>query len=172
LQAHLDQVRQQIQEPTSKIIDARYWITCPDSFFERPWVGVTFIRNETVLVAALADRLVILPPADRKNAYSLLDEKFEKLTSQYHRLRFFDGHRFGPPTGLIYRDRVLISPDILLKEGRGAYILHPLGDEFKPRVLYPTTKEDIEARQAQSRSVHSLHIEVKGRLEMILPRFG
>ena len=88
LQAHLDQVRQQIQAPTSRIIDARYWITCPGTFVDRPWVGVAFIRNEAVLVAALADRLIILPPADRKNVYSILDEEFEGLTSRYHQMHF------------------------------------------------------------------------------------
>jgi len=36
--------------------------------------------------------------------------------------------------GLIYRDRVLISPDIILKEGRGAYILYPPGDPASRRL--------------------------------------
>jgi len=170
LQAHLDQVRQQIQNPSEQVIQGKFWVDCPGEFFERPWVGVASIRNELVLVAALADRLVLLPPADRKNCYSVLDEDFRDLNSQYRRLRFADGHEFGSPMGLIYGDRFLISPDIFLKEsGRGAYLFYPPGAESNPRMLFPIAEEEYERQR--TRLNHQL-IKLEGQIEIPLKSTG
>jgi hypothetical protein len=162
LQAHLDQVRQQIQSPSDRILEGKFWVVCPGEFFEHPWVGVTSIRDELVLIAALAERVVLLPPADRKNVYSILDEQFEGLTAQYHRLRFSDGHHFGTPVGVIYRDRLLISPDVFLKEaGKGTYILYPPGDEARPRLLFAITKDQYESQRTLP---NNQLIEIKGQI--------
>lgn len=164
LQAHLEKVRKQIQNPLEKIIEGRYWVICSGEFFESPWVGVTFIRGETVLIAALADRLVLLPPADKKDPFSILDEKFDSLSSQYQKFHFSDGHQFGKPVGLIYRDRLLISPDIILMErDQGAYIFYPPGEEFRPRMMFSISKEEYESQR--TRPNHVL-IKMNGQIEI------
>jgi hypothetical protein len=164
LQAHLDQVRQQIQHPEQEIISGRFWVTCNDQFFEQPWVGVAFIRDEVVLVAAIADRLVLLPAADRKNFYSILEERFESLASRYHRLHFADAHKFGGPVGVVYRDRLMIAPDTLLREPeRSVYIMYPPGDEFNPKLLFHTTEEDYTSRRNLPNHVL---IKIEGQIEI------
>src|SRR5215210_5706152 len=88
LQAHLDQVREQIRKPDEKVIQERYLAICPGNSFEYPWIGVAHLRAELAALAAIGDRFVFLPTADREEFYSQLGNDFDGISAEYHRLQF------------------------------------------------------------------------------------
>lgn len=145
LQNHLQPIRDQIQNPSKKIILEAFLAVCEDQIFERPWIGVGHVRGELTLLTGMSDRIVFLPPADREYFYSQLGSGFDNLRlSDYRILQFSVRHYYNMPVGVMFGDRVIVAPDPILKGTvPGNFILF-LPGEGSPRLLRPVSEKECE----------------------------
>ncbi|HKI05799.1 MAG TPA: HNH endonuclease [Thermoanaerobaculia bacterium] len=127
LQDHLAIVRAQIREPEKMIIQDKYAVRCQGLYFDRPWVGVVRHQGEIVLVAAIADRMVSLPAVDRPGLpFADLSQPKGMFTAAYRRLDLYQQHRFEGPLAILFENRFLVMPDVLLRRSvDGHAIMYP-----------------------------------------------
>lgn len=153
-QEHLDPIRQLIRNPTTTELPTNCNVVCPGHFFDNPWIGIGFIGDQLVLLCGIADRIVFLPPADRRDFYSLLPTDFNGLTLRDYRVvTYYDQHNFDGPLGVVYHDRVIITPDVMFKDQTKArYLLYP-PNGGKPEMLYPISAEEFERKKNLSHVV-------------------
>jgi hypothetical protein len=146
LQEHLGPIRDQIRNPTEAILPRNFLAPCRDQVFERPWIGVGRVGNELSLLAGLANGIVFLPPADTREFYGTLGDNFEGLEIDYRVLRFYEHHAFGGPVGVLYGDRLIVVPDIMMHSATaGAIIYFPI-DGGGPHLLYPMSQDEYKRR--------------------------
>lgn len=126
-QDHLAIVREQIRSPEKQIIQGKYTVRCEELYSDQPWVGVVRHQREIVLVAAIADRLVSLPPVDRPGLpFSDLSQPAGKFTASYRRFDLYQQHRFEGPLAIAVEDRFLVMPDVLLtRSAEGHVVMFP-----------------------------------------------
>lgn len=166
LQEHLDEVRRQIRNPDNAIITGKYAVRCRDAFFSQPWVGIVRHQGEIILVAAIADKLVSLPPLDRPDVpFTDLSEPEGTFTADYRKLHFYEDHRFGGPLALAFGDRFLIMPDVLLKRtAEGAVLMYPSWTS-EARIMHFISAEEHE-RLSKLRNVKIIH----AKYQLLIPR--
>jgi hypothetical protein len=114
LQEHLEIVRKQIRNPAEQVIRERYDVCFDGPFFNPPWVGVARYQSEIVLIAAIADRFVSLPAVDRPN-WPFADQSDPHITIEYRILDLYKDHSFNNPLAIIFDNRLLVAPDVILR---------------------------------------------------------
>jgi hypothetical protein len=123
-QDHLSAVREQIRNPEKQIISEKYAVRCQDVYFDRPWVGVVRHQGEIVLMAAVADRLVSLPAVDRPGLpFADLSQPKGAFTAEYKRLDLYQRHEFDGPLAIVFEDRFLVVPDVLLRRSAEGHVI-------------------------------------------------
>jgi hypothetical protein len=81
---------------------------------DTPWVGIARYQNEIVLIAAIADYLVSLPTVDRPN-WPFADQSDSRITIEYRKLDLYKEHSFNDPRAIIFDNRLIVAPDVILK---------------------------------------------------------
>lgn len=146
LQDHLATVREQIRNPERRIIQEKYAVRCQDYFFDRPWVGVVRHQGEIVLVAAIADKLVCLPAVDRPaRPFADLAEPKGVFSAQYRALNLYQHHCFDGPIALIFEDRWLVMPDVLLRGSAELRAIFYPSWTSEPRGMSGISEEQFQA---------------------------
>jgi hypothetical protein len=164
LQSHLDPIREQIRKPDQQVLPKSFSAACAGAFFETPWIGTGYIAGQLVPMAAIASRMVFFPPADRPDLYALLPEDFSGLQIDGQKLNLSRHNEFEGPFGVLFGDRLIVAPDVLLRGAVAApMILFPPGGG-KPRVLYPISEEEFERRLQQP---HAVRIRVQPDIEYL-----
>lgn len=158
-QRHLEPIREQIRNPTQQVLRRKFSAVCDENTFDPPWIGIGEVAGELTLLAAIANHLVFLPPADKPNFYEALQEHFQGLSVDLPRpLRFYKGHQFGSPVGILFGTRAVVVPDLFqLWPPQGCFIYFPPGGGT-PRMLYPLP--DDQQEQAL-RSPTAVHIDLR-----------
>lgn len=173
LQHHLDPVREQIRNPTSRTIDEQYSVrSLGDCYFDKPWAGVCVHENELVLLAGLANRLVCLPACDKPfEPFGDLSKPEGKFSLRYRVFALYTQHRFEGPLALGVADRVLIAPDVFWKQRPGvAMVYFPAWDSMNPQVMpYFLSKE--QADELSDRADAAI-VESKGRPQIPIQETG
>jgi hypothetical protein len=109
-------VRKQIRNPAEQVIRERYVIPCEGLFFDPPWVGVARYQSEIVLIAAIADRLVSLPAVDYPNwPFADQSDPRSAIPIEYRKLDLYKDHSFNNPLAIIFDNRLLVAPDVILR---------------------------------------------------------
>jgi hypothetical protein len=146
LQNHLEAVRQQIRDPEAAILPENFNAWCTGATFKTPWIGVGQVGNETALMAGLEERIVFFPPADRPDGfYSRLPTDFSGLKIEDIRpLRFYKQHSFEGPLGVLYGDRLIVAPDVLLTQRSDAPMLFIPPDGGPAHLLHTLTREQFD----------------------------
>ena len=148
LQRHLDPIRELILNPRTAAVPRNYGVVLKKRVFDSPWIGVGVVGEELCLLTGLANRLVFFPPADRHDLYVRLPTDFTGMVlSRYQVLRFYDHHQFGGPLGVIYHDRTIVCPDVVLTRAAESRFWAFPTDGSEPRMLYPITKEEFDLQQ-------------------------
>jgi len=143
LQAHLDPVREQIRRPDDRILPRNFSAACPGQVFAEPWIGIGRVADELALLAGLADRIVLLPPFDRKDLYTCLPSDYRGLRAEdITFIRFFKHHSFPGPVAVVFGDRFVVAPDVFFRTPSAPMILFP-PDGSDPCILWPRTKEEF-----------------------------
>lgn len=145
LQSHLDPIREQIRKPDQQVLPKNFIAACPDSFFERPWIGTGYITGQLVLVAALANRMVFLPPVDCRDLYASMPDDFSDVRGEHIRALSMGRHNeFLGPHGFLIGDRLIVAPDVMLRGTVAGHmiLLPPSGG--KPRILSQISDEEYE----------------------------
>jgi hypothetical protein len=148
LQRHLDPIRELILHPANAELPKSIGVVCKDRVFESPWIGVGTVAGELCLLTGLANRIVFFPPADCHDLYSRLPSDFSGISlERYQVLRFYDHHKFGGPLGVLYGDRAIVAPDVMLKGSAESRFWFIPPDGGKPRMLYPISKDEFDRKQ-------------------------
>jgi hypothetical protein len=160
LQRHLEPIRELIRNPTRQVLPRKFAAVCEGTMYDPPWIGLGEVAGELALMAGIANHLVFLPPADRPNFYEVLPNRFHGLSVDLPRaLRFYKGHQFGGPVGILWGTRAVLVPDIFqLGCPRGGFIYFPPGGGA-PRMLY-RIPEDQEEQVLRSPSV-VIHLDLR-----------
>jgi hypothetical protein len=139
LQHHLEPIREQIRNPTQQVLRRKFSAVCDENMFDPPWIGIGEIAGEPTLLAAIANHLVFLPPADKPNFYEALPDDFQGLSFDLLRpLQFYKGHQFGSPVGILFGTRAVVVPDdFQLGLPKGCFIYFPPGGGT-PRCFIPS----------------------------------
>lgn len=162
LQHHLDAIREVILNPKSVAFPK--CIVRTEKTFPDPWIGIGKIGDELFLLAGVGRALILFPPVDDPVAYGHLPPDFSGMTlTDYRRLQFPVQMHFDGPMGVIYRDRIVICPDVLMK-GRedSRFLLFPPGDGLA-KMLYPVSKEDIQLLESEASVV-----KVKAQRQLLI----
>jgi hypothetical protein len=154
-QKHLDTAREQIRNPHQRIL-RRFSAECDDPPWTAPWIGTAELSGELALVAGLADRLVFFPLADRRTLYDLIPLPFKGRLSNVTVLDFGPPNNFHGPAAVLVGDRMVISPDVILR-GTHAPVLYFPTDGMPPSVMYPISDSDIE-QEAEGRTVRTIKV--------------
>lgn len=163
LQEHLGVVREAILNPETAALPN--CMVTASQVFPEPWIGVGTVAGELCLITGLANRLVFLPPADRPDLYSRLPTDFSDVVmSDYQVLRFYTQHQFGGPLGVIYHNRIIVSPDILLKGATPPQFWLFPPDGGSPKMLYPVSEEEFRRQEMQPNTV-----KLKLRERIVIP---
>ncbi|MHB1290665.1 MAG: HNH endonuclease [Sulfuricella sp.] len=164
LQRHLDIIRDLILHPMTATLPNSIVVSTKKAF-EHPWIGVGRIRGELCLLTGLGDHIILFPTADRHDLYSRLPTDVSGSTmDQYQVLGFYSHHQFDAPLGVMYHDRVIICPDILLTGAvEPRFLLFP-PDGSPPRMVFPISEEEAEQLKARPDTVR-----IKSRERLILP---
>jgi hypothetical protein len=144
LQAYLDPVREQIRRPEEAILPRNFSAVCPGHVFEEPWIGIGRVRGELVLLAGLGDRLVFLPPFDRKDFYASLPTDYSGSRVECTRfLRFFKGHAFQGPVAVLFEARLIVAPDVFFRT-REVPVIFFAPDGSGPHICRQITQEQFD----------------------------
>ena len=96
-------------------------------------------------MAGLSNRVVFLPPADRADLYDRLPSDLDGVKMhRFRAVRFYEDHAFEGPTGVLYGNRMVVSPDVVFK-GPSQFLYLPT-DGGPPQVLHPITKTEFDKR--------------------------
>lgn len=149
-QAHLDIVREQINNPTISILPKSAVGICKTQMFNQPCIGVGKLVDELVLFAAIANRVIFFPPVDRPNFYSVFPTDLKGLSGnilKVFKLNWLDESHI--PCGILWGDRMVVAPDIFVRgEISGVFVYFP-EDGSEASLLYPLSAEDAASRQNQ-----------------------
>lgn len=146
LQNHLQIVRDQIENPTQAILPDTFCTLFRKSIWSDPWVGFLEIRGILCLAYGYSNFLVIFPPVDQEEFYSLVPQP-KKLSDLGRILKLpLAKSQSLPPYMLIFEHRLMIMPDVV-KQGtvNPDIILFPQGaqpPEF--RRSFPVSKNDFQ----------------------------
>ena len=136
LQSHLNTVREQILRPDEEILSG-FLLDIGEHSFGRPWIGFLEFEELVYPCVGIVDRLVVLPSFDAplfSDVAATLG--LASITTEYEAVRICDWHQFPDPTGILYRDRLVIFPDLFSRRNARARVLQYIGDGSPPRVLY------------------------------------
>lgn len=135
-QGHLDKVREQILTPTERIIPTTYLLDAGDIIFEKPWIGFLEIGENSYPCAGISDRIVLFPGLGSNDIYVRLATQEERtMQVEYEAVSISQFHRFPNPTGVSYRNQVLIFPDHFLSGSIESRLLNYRGDGSPPQEL-------------------------------------
>jgi hypothetical protein len=111
LQRHLEPVRQQLLRPTDSVLP-RAFAARSHQWFDAPCLGVGHLPDKSlVLYAGIADRLVLLPPADEPDVYTRLLKIKGDSRLDYQNLEFDWPNGFRGPTVVAHSERMVVVPD-------------------------------------------------------------
>jgi hypothetical protein len=160
LQNHLQSIRDQILNPHEKIIPPNFLSVCKDIVFDKPSLGVTYIRDELALVMSMANCLVFLPPVDSEQFYSKLGRNFDNC--QITQLKFSIERLYDTPLGVVFGDRLIIAADPILKGTVPANIILFPSDSDPPRLLRPISDE--KAKEVEQLP-NVRHVSIRPQIE-------
>lgn len=116
LQKHLDIVRTQIKNPTESIIKAsKYFFTCKDVNWRKPWVGVIKMIDMHLPCFGFKNFLVIFPSRAHKNVYEIIKEE-TNCTIGVNDIRFMNlnnYYTYQQPCVLMFESEIVIAIDNL-----------------------------------------------------------
>jgi hypothetical protein len=145
LQDHLDIVRKQIMNPDKDVIPGSYIMTLDGGEFTKPTIGVLYYEDFIGLVMGLSNIMVLLPPADKENFYGHFPSNLSHLTEKnIEGMSFCKKHEFEGPTGVLYKDRMVVVPKQFKDRSIEPYFLYFPGEGSKPQVMKPTSKKEYE----------------------------
>jgi hypothetical protein len=135
LQSHLNPLRQQIMNPDAEIFALR--ISDPiERPFQNPVTGIGRLSGEATLIVGLADRIVLLPPADYPDIFDRLPQNDKLQLDQLREFKLYRGHKFDCPVVLLHSGRVLVAPDVL-PVAPDWYAISLPSDGTKPTIIEP-----------------------------------
>jgi hypothetical protein len=143
LQSHLDTIRSAILNPTTASLP-KTCVVESSKPIEHPWIGVGTIQDELALVAAIGRHVVIFPPSDRPDLYSRLHADFSGMNMAYRMLRFYEHHQFDAPLGVVYDDRLIVSPDMLPSGAMASRFWRIPNDGSPSRMFHRVSDEEFE----------------------------
>lgn len=164
LQKHLNPLREQITRPTEQILEGPFIARCPNGGFDSPWIGIGLVGKELTLVAGIADRVVFLPPVDRRDFYdrfSRIDPDQIQLTN-CRVLKFYKDHSFDGPLGVLFGDCFAVGPDVMRSGSAAATVLFIPPDGGTPQIMHKISDEDFERRPSDA-------ITIKSRRGLLAP---
>jgi hypothetical protein len=141
LQAHLDQVREWILNPSGSTLPKSVGVVSSTKFFDWPWIGIGQVADEICLMAGIADRILFLPPVDRPDLYGHLPKDFTGIAladGAYRVVWFYQHHQFDGPLAVAYHDRMVVFPDVLYARPKECRVLLFPPGVPEPQLLYPT----------------------------------
>lgn len=135
LQSHLAGVRQQILNPQQAVLPCRYVFANSSTPPLKPWIGLLRVDGEIYLGAGISDRIVVLPARDRPDGDAL--DAPNKMNAQIRYLAFYEGQGHQGPVGVLFDSRVLVMPDLMLRQ-QGTGVVAFFADwESPPVPLWP-----------------------------------
>jgi hypothetical protein len=138
-------MREQILHPTRQVLPPKFSAVCNENMFDPPWIGIGEVAGELALLAGIANRIVLLPPADKPNFYEALPDSFAGLSlDNSNALQFYEGHRFGGPAGILYGTRAVVVPDVIRIGSVPCFFIHVPPNGRPPRILYPLSEDQQE----------------------------
>jgi hypothetical protein len=162
LQRHLEAIREQIRNPTQQVLRRKFSAVCDENMFDPPWIGIGEIAGELTLLAAIANHLVFLPPADKPNFYEALPEHFQGLGVDLPRpLQFYKEHQFGGPMGVLFGTRAVVVPDVIQLGSAQCFFIYVPPGGGAPRILYPLP-DDQQERALKSPNVIPIDLRFPG----------
>jgi hypothetical protein len=153
LQKHLDIVRAQIQTEALTVLPRSFCgaISEEQNIESSPWIGLGTVNGELALLAAVADRIVLFPPADSPNLYDRLPQ--DTLEGAHLEVTILKSMRLpkdNRPHGVVYKDRLVIAPDVLLK---GDYPVWLFRDDGKIETLDRMSEEEWAKRTREPNEI-------------------
>jgi hypothetical protein len=144
LQRHLEPIRDQLRNPTRQLLPPQFSAFCEGRMFDPPWIGIGEVAGKLALVAAIANHVVFLPPADRPHFYADLPDHFQGLSSEIRPLQFYEGHRFGGPAGILFGTRAVVVPDVMQVGSARYFWLYVPPEGGAPQIRYPLPDDPHE----------------------------
>lgn len=149
-QSHLNRVRDQIAKPLDDILPTSCVVDAGGQMFEKPWIGFIEIEEEAYPCAGLADKLVILPSASRPAVHEhLASLRGKEMVLNYEAVRISDWHQFPGVTGIVYRNSLIVLPDMIRTVRDQLGVLRYVGDGSPPEWLRQVSKDEVDQIEAE-----------------------
>lgn len=147
-QRHLDQIREQIQNPEKDILKINFMGSLKNDIKMKPNVGILSIKNEAVLAFGFLNFFVLFPSQDcpqriLNNANDLSGEE----VSDFLPLQFPHRPSYGPSIVLSWENRVLVAPDALISNDLSPLVIHLSDGCKKSEFLFPVSKKKYNELQ-------------------------
>ncbi len=162
LQSHLNQIKEQIKNPNSTVLDMIYMIDISEHSVVKPWIGVLDVGEKAFPCAAIFDNLVVFPIFSDQNHFESIKNFFKKSKKAiFHSLNISSGHNHVGPMVLAYKNSMLVAPDVISsgKITANKVLFFP-NSKDSPHWLKPVSKEEYD-ELSNNESIETINVKVR-----------